>query len=82
GVKLHGCTVHLVTERLDDGPILAQAAVPVLPDDDAERLAERVLAQEHRLYPLGLAALAGAPMRAAPGDAALLNPLPLRAATP
>ncbi|MDA8251770.1 MAG: phosphoribosylglycinamide formyltransferase, partial [Rhodospirillales bacterium] len=58
GVKLHGCTVHLVTAALDEGPILAQAAVPVLPDDTAERLAARVLAQEHRLYPLALALLA------------------------
>ncbi|MGH7068513.1 MAG: phosphoribosylglycinamide formyltransferase [Acetobacteraceae bacterium] len=82
GVKLHGCTVHLVTEHLDDGPILAQAAVPVLPGDDAARLAERVLAQEHRLYPLGLAVLAGATAPAAPGEAVLLNPLPLLAATP
>ncbi|MGH7056730.1 MAG: phosphoribosylglycinamide formyltransferase [Acetobacteraceae bacterium] len=74
GAKLHGCTVHLVTERLDDGPILAQAAVPVLPGDTPESLAARVLAQEHRIYPLALAALAGGAVRAAPDDAALLNP--------
>ena len=43
GCKLHGCTVHLVTDVMDDGPILAQAAVPVLPGDDAETLAARVL---------------------------------------
>lgn len=54
GVKLHGCTVHRVTDALDDGPILAQAAVPVLPQDTAETLAARVLAQEHVIYPLGL----------------------------
>src|SRR5215469_7172504 len=47
GVKLHGCTVHLVTEATDEGPILAQAAVPVLPGDTEEVLAARVLAQEH-----------------------------------
>lgn len=47
----HGCTVHEVTADLDDGPILGQARVPVLPGDDAESLAGRVLAQEHRLYP-------------------------------
>jgi len=76
GVKLHGCTVHLVTERLDDGPILVQAAVPVLAGDSAETLAARVLVQEHRIYPLGLALLAGATAREAAGDAALLNPLP------
>jgi phosphoribosylglycinamide formyltransferase-1 len=51
GVKIHGCTVHFVTARLDHGPIVAQAAVPVLPDDDEERLAARVLEQEHRIYP-------------------------------
>jgi len=46
-----GCTVHQVTAELDHGPILAQAAVPVLPDDTAETLAARVLVEEHRLYP-------------------------------
>jgi phosphoribosylglycinamide formyltransferase-1 len=51
GVKLHGCTVHFVTADVDYGPIVIQAAVPVRPDDDEERLAARVLAQEHRIYP-------------------------------
>lgn len=51
GVKLHGCTVHFVTNDLDRGPIVAQAAVPVFPDDNEEILAARVLAQEHRIYP-------------------------------
>ncbi len=51
GVKLHGDTVHVVTPELDDGPILAQAAVPVMPGDTEERLAARVLAAEHRIYP-------------------------------
>lgn len=51
GVKLHGCTVHFVTADLDRGPIIVQAAVPVLPGDDADRLAARVLAQEHVVYP-------------------------------
>ncbi len=50
GVKLHGCTVHFVTPALDHGPIVVQAAVPVLPDDDEERLAARVLEQEHAVY--------------------------------
>jgi len=50
GVKLHGCTVHFVTPALDHGPIVMQAAVPVLPDDDEERLAARVLEQEHAIY--------------------------------
>jgi phosphoribosylglycinamide formyltransferase 1 len=51
GVKLHGATVHVVTPKLDDGPILAQAAVPVLPTDNEDTLAARVLAQEHVIYP-------------------------------
>lgn len=50
GVKLHGCTVHFVTPALDHGPIVIQAAVPVLPEDDEERLAARVLEQEHAIY--------------------------------
>lgn len=54
GVKLHGCTVHLVTEGMDEGPILAQAAVPVLAGDSEESLGARVLAQEHLLYPAAL----------------------------
>ncbi len=77
GVKLHGCTVHLVTEAMDEGPILAQAAVPVLADDDADRLAARVLAQEHVIYPLALRAFAeGRPAATARADAVLRNPLP------
>lgn len=61
GVKLHGCTVHLVDEVLDGGPIVAQAAVPVLDDDTPETLADRVLVQEHRIYPRAVAlAAAGA----------------------
>lgn len=52
GVCIHGCTVHFVTPSLDAGPIVAQAAVPVLPGDDAAALAARVLAQEHVIYPL------------------------------
>ncbi len=56
GVAVHGCTVHLVTAVMDAGPVLGQAAVPVLPGDDADRLAARVLEQEHRLYPSVLAA--------------------------
>ncbi|MCQ8240491.1 phosphoribosylglycinamide formyltransferase [Rhizosaccharibacter radicis] len=55
GVRIHGCTVHLVTEGVDEGPILGQAAVPVLAGDDAATLGARVLAQEHRLYPAVLA---------------------------
>jgi phosphoribosylglycinamide formyltransferase-1 len=78
GVKLHGCTVHLVTQQMDDGAILAQAAVPVLEGDTEEMLAERVLVREHAIYPAALAAFAsGRPGRQAPANAALLNPLPL-----
>jgi phosphoribosylglycinamide formyltransferase 1 len=83
GSKLHGCTVHLVTQAVDDGPILAQAAVPVLPDDTADRLAQRVLAQEHVLYPLALRLFASGEVGAAPsGGVALLNPLPRSGALP
>ncbi|WMS41665.1 phosphoribosylglycinamide formyltransferase [Acuticoccus sp. MNP-M23] len=55
GAKIAGITVHIVTEELDDGPILAQAAVAVRPDDTPETLAARTLAAEHRLYPAALA---------------------------
>ncbi|AWK86907.1 phosphoribosylglycinamide formyltransferase [Azospirillum thermophilum] len=58
GVRFHGCTVHVVRPAMDDGPIIAQAAVPVLPGDDADRLAERVLACEHALYPHAVRLLA------------------------
>jgi formyltetrahydrofolate-dependent phosphoribosylglycinamide formyltransferase len=58
GVKVHGATVHFVTERLDDGPIVAQVAVPVCDADTAETLSARVLAAENRLYPHALAVVA------------------------
>ena len=84
GVKLAGCTVHFVRFETDTGPIIAQAAVPVLPGDDEESLAARVLAAEHRLYPLALGLVAAGRVRVveertvvdAPGDPAalLLNP--------
>jgi formyltetrahydrofolate-dependent phosphoribosylglycinamide formyltransferase len=57
GDTRHGCSVHLVTAELDDGPILAQAEVPILPGDTADTLAARVLAEEHTLYPAALAQL-------------------------
>ncbi|UNE55230.1 phosphoribosylglycinamide formyltransferase [Bartonella machadoae] len=56
GVKITGCTVHLVTEDMDAGKILAQAAVPVCPNDTADSLAQRVLKVEHKLYPAALKA--------------------------
>jgi phosphoribosylglycinamide formyltransferase-1 len=71
GHAQHGCTVHLVEQEMDAGPVIAQQAVPVLPGDDAETLAARVLAQEHQLYPRALRqfierACVPLPARAAP----------------
>jgi phosphoribosylglycinamide formyltransferase-1 len=51
GVKISGATVHIVTAKIDAGPILAQAAVPVLPDDTVDTLSARILVEEHRIYP-------------------------------
>lgn len=58
GVKYSGCTVHFVDEGMDTGPIIAQAVVPVRDDDTAESLAERILKEEHRLYPYVLELIA------------------------
>ncbi len=80
GVCLHGCTVHLVTDGVDEGAILAQAAVPVLPGDTEESLAARVLAQEHLLYPAALRAMAGGEAVPAHASAALISLLPGRVA--
>jgi phosphoribosylglycinamide formyltransferase 1 len=84
GVKLHGCSVHFVSEEVDGGAIIGQAAVPVLPGDDPDSLAARVLRAEHRLYPACLRLVAEGKVRLADGraeisgdfevDAALLNP--------
>jgi phosphoribosylglycinamide formyltransferase 1 len=63
GVKIAGCTVHFVRAETDSGPILAQAAVPVLPEDTPDSLAARVLEAEHRLYPLALKLVAEARVR-------------------
>ena len=86
GVRLHGCSVHLVSAGVDEGPILAQAAVPVLPGDTPATLSARVLAEEHRIYPAALGWLAAGRVRieggravvdgAAAPDGALRNPLP------
>jgi phosphoribosylglycinamide formyltransferase 1 len=65
GVKIHGCTVHFVVPEVDAGPVIAQAAVPVLDDDSEATLAERVLAQEHIIYPQALAWVASAEVRVA-----------------
>jgi phosphoribosylglycinamide formyltransferase 1 len=64
GMKLAGCTVHHVTEGMDEGAIIAQAAVPVLAGDTAETLAQRVLAVEHRIYPAVLRMIASGEMAA------------------
>ena len=58
GARFSGCTVHFVRPAMDDGPIIVQAVVPVHPDDDVERLAARVLAEEHRIYPLAVRLIA------------------------
>jgi phosphoribosylglycinamide formyltransferase-1 len=84
GVKIHGATVHLVVPEMDSGPIVAQAAVPVLENDTPETLAGRVLAAEHRIYPLALRLVAEDRVRIVDGrctidgagasDALLVNP--------
>lgn len=63
GVKLHGCTVHFVVPEMDEGPIVAQAAVPVLDSDTEATLAARVLEQEHLLYPRALRLVASGAVR-------------------
>jgi phosphoribosylglycinamide formyltransferase-1 len=63
GVRITGCTVHLVRHEMDSGPIVAQAAVRVLPDDTPDSLAARVLEAEHKLYPLALRLLASGAVR-------------------
>jgi phosphoribosylglycinamide formyltransferase-1 len=85
GARLAGCTVHFVDEGTDTGPAILQAAVPVLPGDSEEALSQRILAQEHRIYPQavrwfaqGRLSLAGRTVRvegaAAPPQPALVNP--------
>lgn len=59
GVSEHGCSVHYVTAELDDGPVIAQARVPVLPGDTPETLSVRVLIEEHKLYPAALRKVCG-----------------------
>lgn len=72
GVKLAGCTVHIVRAEVDSGPIIAQAAVPVLDDDDAASLAARVLEAEHKIYPLALKLIAEQRVRIV-GDRAFID---------
>ena len=84
GVRFGGCTVHFVRPAMDDGPIIVQAAVPILANDTADALSARVLAEEHRIYPLavkliaeGRARVDGARVTVANAlapDTALINP--------
>jgi phosphoribosylglycinamide formyltransferase-1 len=86
GARFAGCTVHFVDEGTDTGPVIVQAVVPVLPDDDEAALAARVLAEEHRLYPQaiqwfaeGRLSVDGRRVRvdgAAPASETLVNPVP------
>ncbi len=86
GVRFSGCTVHFVRPEMDDGPIIAQAAVPVHADDTPDDLAARILAMEHKIYPLAVRLLAEGRVRVAGGhvmiedadfeDATLINPRP------
>ncbi len=69
GMKIAGCSVHFVTEGMDEGPIVAQAAVPVLASDTADTLAARVLTVEHQLYPLALRLVAEGSVRMEDGRA-------------
>jgi phosphoribosylglycinamide formyltransferase-1 len=72
GVKVSGCTVHFIVAELDSGPIIAQAAVPVLAGDTVETLSERVLVEEHRIYPQALKLLADGKVRLEGGRARFL----------
>jgi phosphoribosylglycinamide formyltransferase-1 len=86
GARFTGCTVHFVRPEMDDGPIIAQAAVPILQEDTPEILAARILEQEHRIYPLALKLVAENRIRiigpiarivdATEQDRSLLNPKP------
>ncbi|MCF8483240.1 MAG: phosphoribosylglycinamide formyltransferase [Rhodospirillum sp.] len=83
GTRFHGCTVHFVRPEMDDGPIIAQACLPVMPNDTPDSLGARVLVQEHRIYPLALRLVAEgkvivrggrALIDSPPPDTALVNP--------
>ena len=93
GVRIAGCTVHFVSAEMDAGPIIGQAAVPVLPDDTPELLAARILKQEHRLYPECVRLVATGEARLGPdgrvalkaridADAALVTPPPSPSSSP
>jgi phosphoribosylglycinamide formyltransferase-1 len=69
GVKISGCTVHFIVPELDSGPIIMQAAVPVMPNDTAETLAARILVEEHQIYPEALKLVASGKMKLENGRA-------------
>lgn len=72
GVKTHGATVHFVVPELDSGPVVMQAEVPVLPGDNEEKLATRVIQAEHRIYPVALRLLAEGKLKIA-GDKVIVT---------
>lgn len=76
GMRIAGCTVHFVTEGMDEGPVVGQAAVPVLTDDTADSLAARVLTVEHQIYPQSLRLLAEGKVRMEGGKAVSLGKIP------
>ena len=73
GVRIAGCTVHFVTSEMDAGPIIAQAAVPVLDTDTPDKLAERILSVEHRVYPQALALVASGNARLEGGRVRIIS---------
>jgi phosphoribosylglycinamide formyltransferase-1 len=77
GVRIAGASVHFVSEEMDAGPIIAQGAVPVLPGDDEDALSARILAMEHRLYPLALRLVASGAARLEGGRAVFAAGAPL-----
>ena len=77
GMRIAGCTVHFVTEGMDEGPVVGQAAVPVLTDDTAGSLAARVLTVEHQIYPQSLRLLAEGSIRMEGGKAVSLGKTPV-----
>ncbi len=79
GEREHGASVHFVTAELDGGPLIIQARVPVLPDDDPDRLAARVLAEEHRIYPAAVRLFAQGRLRLGPSGETLFDGTPLTA---
>jgi phosphoribosylglycinamide formyltransferase-1 len=78
GHAMHGASIHFVTEELDGGPVVLQAEVPVMPDDDEQALAARVLKQEHRIYPTVIQWFAEGRLEMDPEQGVILDHEPLR----